>query len=49
MPVDVVLRREYRRGVDGVRVDVKDAGFVVIDPDDGMRRHARIVGWTRAF
>jgi hypothetical protein len=43
MPVNIVLRRKDGCLVGGVRMDVKDAGFLVINPDDGMRRHARIV------
>ena len=34
MSVNMVLRRQDRRRVDRVRMDVKDAGFLVIDPDD---------------
>jgi hypothetical protein len=36
MAVDVVLRREDRGFVRRLRVDVKDAGFRVVDPDDSV-------------
>ena len=39
MSVQMVLRRKDRRGVGRVRMDVKDAGLFVIDPDDGVSRH----------
>jgi len=39
MPADMVLRRKNRRFVRRLRMDVKDPRFLVIDPDDGVRRH----------
>ena len=47
MSMDEVLRRQNRRFVDGLwlgvtdrlRLNVEDAGFLVIDPDDDVRRH----------
>ena len=47
MSVDEVLRRQDRRFVDRLRLrvagrlrlHVEDAGFLVIDPDDHVRRH----------
>ncbi len=51
MPVDEVLRRQDRCFVnwlrlhvaDRFRLNVKDARFLVIDPDDGVRRHDGIL------
>ena len=39
MPVEMMLRRKNRRFVRRFRMDVKDARFLVIDPDDGVCRH----------
>jgi hypothetical protein len=41
MAVNMVLRRKDRRFVRRLRVDVKDARFLVVDPDDGVR-HAHL-------
>ena len=43
MPVYMVLRCEDRCFVGRLGVDVEDAGFVVVDPDDCMRWHDRIL------
>jgi hypothetical protein len=37
MTVNMVLRREDRGLVCHLRVDVKDARFLVVDPDDRVR------------
>jgi hypothetical protein len=37
MAVNMMLRREDCGFVCGLRMDVKDARFVVVDPDDGVR------------
>jgi hypothetical protein len=37
MAVKMVLGREDRGLVCRIRVDVKDARFLVVDPDDGVR------------
>ena len=39
VPVEMVLRRKNRRFVRRFRMNVKDARFLVIDPDDGVCRH----------
>src|ERR1700730_427215 len=39
MPVEMMLRRKNRLFVRLFRMDVKDARFLVIDPDDGVCRH----------
>jgi hypothetical protein len=37
MAVEMVLGREDRGLVCPLRMDVKDARFLVVDPDDGVR------------
>jgi hypothetical protein len=39
MAVNMMLRREDCGFVCGLRMDVKDSRFVVVDPDDGVRHH----------
>ena len=39
MPVHVMLMRENRRFVGRPRLDMKDAGFAVVNPDDGVCQH----------
>ncbi len=43
MTVKVVLWREDRCRIGRVRISVKDAGFVVIDPGDGVSRHGGLL------
>ena len=49
VPVEMVLRRKNRRLVRGLRMDVKDARFLVIDPDDGVGWHDLMVPQKRAL
>src|SRR5713226_4613911 len=58
MSMDKVLRRQDRCFVDCLRLhvadrfrlNVKDASFLVIDPDDSVRRHEMILlGQSRSF
>jgi hypothetical protein len=48
VPVEMVLRRKNRLFVRRLRMDVKDARFLVIDPDDGVRWHDLMVPQKRA-
>jgi hypothetical protein len=44
MSVNSVPRRQHRRLIARGRMNVKDVSFLVVDPDNGVRRHDAILG-----
>ena len=48
VPVEMMLRRQDGRLVGGVRVEMEDTRFLVIDPGDRVGGHALMFGQRRA-